>query len=132
MITRMRITEIHAQRLEDAQGSGFEVLFNVEDVKIDGNDMKIKFAYLAKYAADSGSIQIKGIIQATEDAETIKKISDELKKGKLPSEYMQKLVNNVNYFGTTNATIIASVMNLSPPMKLPVLSFGSKEKEKKK
>ncbi|MBU0585974.1 hypothetical protein KJ780_00525 [Candidatus Micrarchaeota archaeon] len=136
MITKIRVLEIHAQRPEEIKRTGFEVLFNMEDAKVEGDLVKVGFSYVANYPDGNGSIQIKGILHSQEDAETIKKIEDGLKSKKLPPDYMQKLVNTVNYLGTTSATVVASVMNMSPPMKLPALVIGEKkndkEKEKKK
>lgn len=139
MITRMRITEIEAKKTGDVKTQGFEVLFNLEDVSVDKDEVRVKFAYTADYKGGEGRIKIRGEMTAKEDAETVKKIQEELKNKKVPAEYMQKIVNAVNYFGTTNATVIATVMNMVPPIKLPALQFkagerartGEKQAEKK-
>ncbi len=129
MITRITISELEAKKNTDARSAGFEVLFNVEDVKIEGDLVKVKYVYTANYRGNAGHIRIKGELTAKEDKDAIKKIEAGLKGKKLPPEYMQKVINAVNYFGTTNATLVASVMNMVPPIKMPVLQLRQGEKK---
>lgn len=122
MIISIRITEIDAKRNKfDVSIPGFEVLFNVEDVKVENDLVKVKYVYTANYRDDIGYISLKGELVAKEDAETIKKISDNLKEKRLPTDYMEKLVNTINYFGTTNATLVATALGVVPPIKTPTL-----------
>lgn len=126
MITMMKVNEIEAKKGEDTKVSGFDVVFNLENVLINKDEVQIKFVYTANYKTN-GRIRIKGELTATEDKNTIEKIETELKNKRLPSEYMQKIINTVNYFGTINATIIASIINLVPPIKMPELQLRTVE-----
>ncbi len=129
MITRMTISEIEAKKNVSGPVKGFDVMFNGEDVKVEKDEVKIKYAYSANYKGNAGHIKIKGELTAKEDKDMMKKIETEMKNKKLPPEYMQQVVNAVNYFGTTNATIISSVIGLAPPIKMPVLQFKAAEKK---
>ncbi len=123
MITAMRVTEIEAKKEKMDQSMGFDVTFNVENVDINKDEVKLKFVYTASYKGNAGIIRIRGEMIATEDKDTVKGIEAELKNNRLPAEYMQKVVNAVNYFGTTNATVIATVIQLVPPINMPTLQF---------
>lgn len=128
MITKMSITEIEAKKNLGKRAKGFDVTFTLEDIKIAKEEVRIKFSYKTSYKEDAGHILIRGELLATEDRETIKKIEEGLKAKKLPAEYMQKIVNAVNYFGTTNAAVISTVLNTMPPIKMPVLQFRQGQK----
>ncbi|MDD5337326.1 MAG: hypothetical protein PHS02_02480 [Candidatus ainarchaeum sp.] len=136
MITSLKVTEIDAKRGTSAQGGGFEVMFNIEDVKVEKEDVKIAFVYTAKYKEGEGYIKLKGEMVSREDKETVKKVEQEMKNKRLPADYMQRLVNTVNFFGTTNATVISTVLNVAPPIRMPNLQFnqgeGPKQEEKAK
>ena len=127
MITKIRINEITVKRPEDAKNAGFDVLFNVEGIKVNGAEVIINYAYAASYKGNGGIIQIKGIITANEDEKTIKAIETEMKNNKLPPEYMQNVINTINYFGTSNATVIASIVGMPAPIRMPKLALGQKE-----
>ncbi len=57
MITMMKVTEIEAKNAVDGISAGFDVLFNVEDVKIEKNEVRLKFAYAAEYKGNAGSAE---------------------------------------------------------------------------
>lgn len=133
MITSMRVVEIEAKRGANVQPKGFDVGFNMEDVAVEKDEVKIKFSYTAEYKESGGYIKIKGELVAKEDKDTIKKVENELKNKRLPPEYMQMVVNAVNYFGTTHATVISTVLNTVPPIRMPNLQFkAADEKPAKK
>lgn len=132
MITRMTINDIEAKKTPGKNNRGFDVLFNLEDVKVEGDEVRIKYIYTANYKENAGHIRLRGELVAKEDKDLIKKVEAELKTKKLPPEYMQKVVNAVNYFGTTNATVIAHTMGMVPPIKMPVLQFKQEEQKKSK
>ncbi len=130
MITRMRVAEIEAKRNEGMPVKGFDVLFNVEDVKVEQDTVKIRFLYTANYKDNAGVIKIRGEIVSKEEKDTLKTIEDGLKAKKLPPEYMQNIVNAINHMGTANATLVASILNVVPPIRMPLLKF-KKAPEKK-
>lgn len=130
MITSIRMTEIIAKRGEAPGAQGFEVLFNVEDAKVQKSEVRIKFNYTANYKGSDSAVQIKGEITATEDKETIKKIEESLKGKRLPPDYMQEVVNLINYFGTANASSVALLLGMPAPIKMPVLRIEEAQKGK--
>lgn len=129
MITRISITEIEAKKPLGAKATGFDVLFNVEDAKVINDEVILKFTYRADYKTNAGYILIKGELVAKENKETIKKVEEGIKNKILPHDYMQSMVNTINYFGTTNATVIATVLNTMPPIKMPILKFKQKNEQ---
>lgn len=131
MITRLIVTSIEAKKNIDKKSTNFEVFFNIEDVKVEDDAINVKFNYRAKYNNDGGHIAIKGELSAKENKETIKKIQAGLKDKMFPPEYLQRIINTINYFGSSNATVVASVINLIPPIKLPVLKLNQKKTNNK-
>jgi hypothetical protein len=123
MITGMKITEVEAKKGTDGPVPNFDALFDFEDVKVNKDEVTLRFVYTAKYSDSGGYIRVKGILTSKEDKETAKKVEEESKNKRVPTEYIQSVVNTINYFGATNATVIASVMNMVPPIKMPALTF---------
>lgn len=132
MITRIRITDIDAKRVPEQRVQGFDVRFNIEKSEVVNDEIRVRFAYEANYKGGSGHIRLKGELVSKEDKETTKKVEEELKAGKLPAEYMQRVVNAVNYYGTTNATVVASVIDIVPPIRMPNLQFKQAPEKKEK
>lgn len=123
MITGVKINEVQAKKMGDEPVPNFDALFDFEEVKVNKDEITLKFVYTAKYG-DSGSfIKVKGILTSKEDKETAKKIEEESRNKRVPTEYIQSVVNTINYFGATNATVIAVVMGMVPPVKMPALTF---------
>ncbi|MFA5077213.1 MAG: hypothetical protein WC488_02190 [Candidatus Micrarchaeia archaeon] len=135
MITSLKITEVDAKRGAGTPSGGFEVMFNIEDVKVEKDEVRIVFLYNAKYKDGGAYIKLKGELASKEDKETVKKVEQEMKNKRLPTDYMQKVVNTVNYFGTTNATVVSTLLNVAPPIRMPNLQFNEpapKQEEKPK
>lgn len=132
MITRIRINEVDAKRVPEKKVQGFDVRFNIDKTEVVNDEIRVNFAYEANYKGDSGHIKLRGEIISKEDKETTKKIEDDLKEGRLPTDYMQKIVNAVNYYGTTHATVVASVIDIVPPIRMPTLHFKQAEKTESK
>ncbi len=125
MIKRVIIENVRAGK-KGEKTSKYEVLFNITSLDIKEKELTIGYSYAVKYEGNVGYIIIEGKIFAEEDEETIKEIKEEYEKNKrLPEKYMERVINVINYVGTINATIISNVVNLVPPVKLPILKVKS-------
>lgn len=124
MIKKILIKGIEAEKDLDAKPTGFDVNFVFENIEIKEKEIKIDFLYEVNYKpALSGKIKIRGLLLAEEEKEKIKKIEEGMKNKKLPPEYAQEIINNLNYFSATYATIIATAINLFPPLQLQMLEI---------
>jgi hypothetical protein len=119
MITELKVVEVTATRNPDKQPTAFDVLFNIESVKAEGGKVTIGYVYTAEYAEKTAKIVIRGVLKATEDAATIKSIEESMKEKRMATEYFQRVLNTINYFGTTQATLIATSLGIVPPIKMP-------------
>lgn len=130
MIVGNRVTSIEAKR-GDKEIKGLDIKIGFKDVRENKNDkgiLDIDYEYIAGYREEAGEIKITGTIFAKEDEKTKKAILDSWKKNnRLPEEYMENLLNNVNFMGAANGTIIAKVLNTAPPLLPPRLRMQKKE-----
>ncbi|MEM2948454.1 MAG: hypothetical protein QXY05_04380 [Candidatus Anstonellales archaeon] len=128
MIVGNRVSSIEAKRGEK-EIKGLDIRIGFKDVR-EGKDadvLEIDYEYVASYREDAGEIKIGGTIFAKENEKTKKAILDAWKKDKkLPDEYMEVALNNINFMGAANGTIIAKVLNTAPPLIPPRLRMQKK------
>ncbi|MGB9719533.1 MAG: hypothetical protein ACPL06_02990 [Candidatus Anstonellales archaeon] len=124
MIVGNRVNSIEAKRGE-SEIKRLDIRIGFRDVRESKNSkeiLEIDYEYVAAYGEDAGEIKIGGTIFTKEDEKTKKAILDEWKKNKkLPDDYMEAALNNVNFMGAANGTIIAKVLNTTPPLLPPRL-----------
>lgn len=129
MIVGNRVTSIEGKRGEkEITGLDIKIGFkNVEENKNDKGILNIDYEYIASYREDAGEIKITGTVFAKEDEKTKKAILDAWKKNnRLPEDYMETALNNINFMGAANGTIIAKVLNTAPPLLPPRLKMQKK------
>ncbi len=126
MIVGNRVTSIEAKRGEN-EIKGLDIRIGFKDVRENNEILEIDYEYVASYREDAGEIKIGGTIFAKENEKTKKAILDAWKKDKrLPEDYMETALNNVNFMGAANGTIIAKVLNTAPPLLPPRLKMQKK------
>jgi len=126
MIVGNRVTSIEAKRGEN-EIKGLDIRIGFKDVRENNEILEIDYEYVASYREDAGEIKIAGTIFAKENEKTKKAILDAWKKDKrLPEDYMETALNNVNFMGAANGTIIAKVLNTAPPLLPPRLKMQKK------
>lgn len=129
MIVGNRVISIEAKRGEK-EIKGLDIRIGFKEVRENKNDndiLDIDYEYIASYREDAGEIKITGTIFAKEDEKTKKAILDAWKKNnRLPEDYMESALNNVNFMGAANGTIIAKVLNIAPPLLPPRLKMQKK------
>lgn len=128
MIVGNRLSSIEAKKGEK-EIKGLDIRIGFKDVR-EGKDediIEIDYEYVAAYRDDAGEIKIGGTIFAKENEKTKKAILDAWKKNKrLPDEYMETALSNINFVGAVNGTIVAKVLNVPPP--LPPLRLRMQKK----
>lgn len=124
MIVGGKITAIEGKKNKEEAPKGLSINIGLTDVKIKEDIVEIEYTYTASYPEDVGELVIKGVMYAKEDKKLVKKIEDEWKKSKkVPEEYAELLLSAINYNGSANGTLLARVLNLSPPLFPPKLSL---------
>ncbi|MFA5049517.1 MAG: hypothetical protein WC501_00760 [Candidatus Micrarchaeia archaeon] len=130
MIVGGKIEHVEATKKTENKIEGLSINITLEDVKVKGEEIEIHYTYIANYEKDVGGITIKGILYSKEDKKLAKEIADNWKKDgqkKLPPEYASALLSAINYTGSANGTLIARVLNLSPPLVPPKLQVEGKK-----
>lgn len=127
MIVGGKIERIEAEKRKEGKIEGLSINITLDDIKVKDENVEIRYTYAAKYAKDIGEISIQGILYTKEDKKLAKEISENWKKNKskkkLPPEYASTLLSAINYTGSANGTLVARVLNLSPPLVPPRLQL---------
>ena len=130
MIIGDRVDAVEAEIKERKPHKGIKLNIVLTDMKeLEGKRIAIGYEYTTTYDG-VGYIKVKGEMYAEEDDKTRKKLLSEWKKGrKVPKDYMERLLNTINYTGTSHATLIARVLNYPPPLMPPRLGLAEKKKK---
>ncbi|MFA6530485.1 MAG: hypothetical protein WCT31_02050 [Candidatus Micrarchaeia archaeon] len=128
MIVGGKIDEVDAKKMKEENISGLNINIVMEDVKVKGEDVEMKYVYTVDYEDKVGVMKITGYLYAKEDKKLVKEIEDSWKKNKkLPEKYAETILNAINYSGSANGTLVARVINLSPPLIPPRIRLGKQE-----
>jgi hypothetical protein len=129
MIVGDRINRIDAQINADAPFSGFKIDIKMGDVRKDAKDrLLVDYVYTLDYDK-LGKVLLYGTVFES-DAKRIPALEDSWKKNKrLPREYIEELVNIINFVGSAHGTIVTRVLNIRPPILPPKLSIGTAEQK---
>jgi hypothetical protein len=130
MIVGDRISRIDAQINPNVGFSGFKIDIKMGDARREGKDrLLVDYIYTLDYEK-MGKIVIAGtVIEA--DEKKIPQLEEAWKRDKkLPNDYMEELINIINFVGSAHGTIIARVLNVRPPIIPPKLTIGSGEEKK--
>lgn len=130
MIVGERILEVSGSKTPGSI-QGLNINISLEDVKLETDTLEITYVYTADYQDKVGTLKIKGILLAKEDASTSKSIIDTWKKSKkVPDDYASVVLSAVNYSGSANGTLIARVLGLTAPLIPPKIQLSSKSEKK--
>jgi len=128
MITGEKILEISGKRELGNNIEGLSINIGLDEVKVDGDNIELRYEYVANYDKNAGFLKIKGLITAKEDAKLASEIKDEWAKNKkVPERYMEFLLSAINYSGSANGTLVARVLNLTAPLIPPRITLPKKQ-----
>ncbi|MBW2981047.1 hypothetical protein KY360_06545 [Candidatus Woesearchaeota archaeon] len=92
--------------------------------------LRFTFEFTSKYEPKLGSILLGGDVLFLTDASKSKEILDGWKKDKkVPKDIMAGILNTVLAKCNIQALILSQEVNLPPPIPLPKVKVGGKEKE---
>ncbi len=131
MILGDKVDKITAEIKERKPHEGIRLNIGISDVSKNENQLSIKYRYEVSYEG-VGYISIEGTVIAEEDEKTTNEILESWKsKGAVPKSYMERLLNAINFSGTSHATIVARVLNYPPPLTPPRLTISERKEEPK-
>ena len=130
MIIGDRVDKIEAEIKERKPHEGLKLNIGIRGVEKKENQILIRYAYEVVYEG-VGVIRVEGVVMAEEDEKKTKEILESWeKKKKLPNDYMERLLNAINYTCTSHATIVARVLNYPPPLTPPRLTIRENKNKK--
>ncbi|MEM3030889.1 MAG: hypothetical protein QXH27_04095 [Candidatus Micrarchaeia archaeon] len=125
MITGGKITSVEARRESDEPITGLSINIGLDALKVNGEDIEIKYTYTVAYAEKVGSLKIQGILYAKEEpkrASEIERTWDGEKR--LPADFAEVVLNTINFTCSTNGTLVVRPINLAPPMIPPKIEIA--------
>ena len=132
MITGGKIVSVEAKRDKEDNVNGLNINIGLDDVAVKNDEVTIQYTFNVKYEDNVGNLKITGILQAKEDAKTIKEITKMWKGNKrLPNDFAEVVLNTINYTCGVNGTLVVQPLRLTPPMQLPRVRIGDASEEKK-
>ncbi|MDE1860885.1 MAG: hypothetical protein KGH72_04175 [Candidatus Micrarchaeota archaeon] len=125
MITGIEVTKIEASRMERDMISNMKFNINFEDVKIEKENVDVKFTFSAVYeggannAKTVGKLTITGNILSREN----KKDSDEIEstwksKKTLPIRFAEDIINMLNFECGARGTLVAYSIGFVAPLPI--------------
>lgn len=129
MIIGDKVSKVEADIKDRKQHKGVKLNIVVKGVK-EAEDNRIGFDYLydVSYGDDIGYIKVEGTMFAQEEEGMRDKILRDWKdKKKIADNYMERLLNAINFSATAHSTIIARVLSYSPPLVPPKITVNKKK-----
>jgi hypothetical protein len=129
MIVGDKINKIEADVSGTANYEGFKIDIKMGDVRKEAADrLLISYIYTVDYGA-VGKVSLYGVV-VEGDAKLIPNLEETWTKTKrLPTDYMEQLINVINFLGCAHGTIIARVLNVRPPIIAPKLAVKQADAE---
>ncbi len=129
MITGGRIDSIEGKKTSEDAIKGLNINISIDELKVTGQKIEIGYTYMASYPENVGQMTIRGVLFAEEEKKLAKDVETEWQKNKkVPESYAEVVLNAINYSGSANGTLLARVLNLSPPLTPPRISLSGTKK----
>ena len=130
MITRGRITEILVERAKEDKITDFDVKISFDNMKFNADEVSIFYTYLINYNDGSSFIRIKGQLYGKEDKKTVDNMKKDYEKTKkIPTTYVESVLDSLNAEGIYNGTLISRLLGLPVPLKIPKIRFEGSAKQ---
>ena len=125
MITHGRIVEVKATKKKDGNVTGMAVNVGVDNVILEGHQVKVTYLYEISYQQDVASMSIKGELFADANSDLGKKLLEGWKKNKqLPSDAAEEVITALTYAGSSIGTLLAFAININAPINVPRAKVG--------
>jgi len=132
MITAVTVERTASER-KGGKISGLDITINVGVDKVEDETVKMKYDFIVSYGKEAGYIVVSGFAIAKETKKMVGEIDKAWKdKKELPDTYRKEVANVISVYGTSNAAIMARVINFPPPIVPPPMKEKEKDKENKK
>ncbi|MBM3229122.1 hypothetical protein FJZ26_01715 [Candidatus Parvarchaeota archaeon] len=125
MITGGTIDYVEAKRDKEDNIAGIGIDIQIQEVSVNGKNVKLKYTYIVKYESGVGTLKMSGTLSAEEEPKKAKEIDDTYKKTKkLPDDFAEVVLNSINFTCGTNGIFVIRPLNLTPPMVPPRIEIS--------
>lgn len=131
MILGVKNTDVEVHRYKDEPISGMSMNINVREVKVQDQNIEVAFTYTVFYNESIGMLRVDGTLYAKEEPKKANEIATGWKDQKLPPEFMEAVLNTINYSSGTEGTFFTRPLNLAPPIIPPRMETGNSKKKQK-
>lgn len=125
MITGIDITKVEASREEKEAISNMKFNINFEDVKVEKDNIDVKFTFTAVYEGGAnnsktvGRLIMTGNILSKENKKDSDEIADTWKSKKtLPVRFAEDVINMLNFECGSRGTLVAYSIGFVPPLPI--------------
>jgi hypothetical protein len=127
-VTGGRIVSVEAKRDKTEAPTDIKPNIAIKDVSVNKDEIVVQYTFAALYADGVGHIKVTGLLMLKEDQKAAKEIGKMMKEDKkLPDEFAEILINQINYAGMFAGANVATIVDLPAPFAkaLPQLKIGS-------
>lgn len=125
MITGIDISKVEAVRDDKEMISNMKFNINFDDVKIEKDNIDVKFTFTAIYEGGAnnsktvGKLTMTGNIMSKENKKDTDEISDTWKSKKtLPVKFAEDVINMLNFECGSRGTLVAYSIGFVPPLPI--------------
>ncbi len=115
-----RIVKLEAEKLNDGEISKFETSFNLSDVTLDKDVLKISYTTKMTYHVEIASMSVTGEVFYKDDEKKLKQVYEDFKKDhRLPNEMVEEVIQAINFASGSVGTLGAFAIGVSAPLNMP-------------
>lgn len=117
MIHSSRIDLVKAKRSKEGPLEGIRTTIDLDELRMEGELLQIKFVYTVNYDKDVASILLQGSLflkEGRQYSENAVKLF--AKERVLDSQIAETALSAINFLCSADATLVAHAFNLRPPM----------------
>lgn len=117
MITGGRMDFVEAKRDKNEVAKGLSINIMIDEIVLNAGELEVKYTYMASYQDGVGALKIKGSMYAREENEKTNAIMDGWAKTKnLPEDFVESVLNSINYACGVNGIQVVRILDLAPPI----------------
>ncbi len=131
MIVGGRFLTVSCAKHRDAPIAAVNIDISISNITLrtDG-DMEIRYIYTVRYEDSIGELRIEGVLyNREEDLQYAQKIASSFANDRraLPQDFLERMVNTINYICSINSTLPLRLIDLAPPILPPTLTINREE-----
>ncbi|MEW6328761.1 MAG: hypothetical protein AB1468_01455 [Candidatus Micrarchaeota archaeon] len=125
MITGGKMEYVEAKRDKYEVAKGLSLNITIDDIVLSDGELEVKYTYIANYQDGVGELTIRGSVFAREESERTDAIMEGWTRTKnLPEDFVESVLNSINYACGVNGIQVVRVLDLAPPIVAPKIELA--------